>query len=179
MQNPAIRILDSHEALFAAAADLVVRLGREALARHGRFLIALAGGSTPLPLYETLARPPHCAEPFWQHTHFFWGDERLVPPDDPGSNFGQARAVFLNPVGALTEHIHHVRGDYAPSEAVVDYCAQLAAYAAKGLFWPRFDLVLLGMGRDGHIASLFPADDVPAYDQPALVVTARDRKSVV
>ena len=104
---------------------------------------------------------------------FFWGDERCVPPDHPQSNYGQARRALLDQVPAPAENIHRVRGEWEPSAAAEDYVRQLRESANPGEAWPRFDWVFLGLGADGHTASLFPGSPLPtASDAPALAVTA-------
>ncbi len=100
--------------------------------------------------------------------NFFWGDERLVPPEDAGSNYFHAAQLLLDRVQIPAENIHRVQGELPPAAAVSDYTKQLKAFAAEGRAWPRFDLVLLGLGSDGHTASLFPGS--PAADPPGTAV---------
>jgi 6-phosphogluconolactonase len=103
--------------------------------------------------------------------HVFWGDERCVPPDDPGSSFGQARDILLEQVSIPGSNIHRIEGERGPVEASKDYSQTLKAFAAEPLSWPRFDLVYLGMGEDGHTASLFPGSPVDV-SEPTMPVTA-------
>lgn len=155
--------------LYEAATAAVVRLAHDAIAARGRFLMVLSGGETPLPLFEKLAHPDQRDAFPWEQTHVFWADERLVPPEHEGSNFGLAQRALLRHVPIPEEQIHAVDGSLEPDEAVVDYAKELASMAEPGRPWPRFDLVLLGLGADGHTASLFPGstgklpDDAPVY----------------
>jgi 6-phosphogluconolactonase len=140
------------------------------VAARGRALIALAGGGTPRPLYRRLTEPPYRRALSWERLHFFWGDERLVPPEDPGSNYGQ----FVELIGELADRasLHRVRGELELGAAAAAYTRELAAVAEGEQLWPRFDLVLLGLGSDGHTASLFPGQRDPAEDTaPVLAVT--------
>lgn len=172
MERATLQVFDSPDALYDRAAQFVVSLGRRAVEERNRFLLVLSGGGTPLPLYRRLARMPHCDEAFWRQTHIFWGDERLTPPDDPGSNYRQAKQAMLDKLPIPIENIHRARGELSLSEAVADYAGHLAAIAGPGYIWPRFDLVLLGLGNDGHIASLFPAAREPDYAGSVIGVTA-------
>ena len=100
--------------------------------------------------------------------HFFWGDERLVPPDDAGSNYYHASQLLLDQVQVPADNIHRVHGELSAEAAVLDYTAQLQSFATGRRNWPRFDLVLLGLGSDGHTASLFPGS--PLKDEPGMAV---------
>ena len=145
----------------------------DAVERRGLALMVLAGGGTPLTLYRELSGS---ADLPWSRIHFFWGDERLVPPDDPGSNFGEAWEAILSKAPIPQRHIHRIRGELAAEAAVADYVEQLGDFAAEHAPdrpspWPRFDLVLLGLGEDGHTASLFPGSAVHAPG-PVMAVSA-------
>lgn len=137
-----------------AAAELFVTLSKPAVAEQGRFTVALSGGSTPKALYQLLAREPYANQIEWPHVHIFWGDERCVPADHPDSNYRMARETFLQSVPLLPENIHPIHGDIDPAQASAEYEQQLRIFFGNGL--PVFDLILLGMGDDGHTASLFP-----------------------
>ncbi len=153
-----VRVLADPEAVSRAAADDFVALAREAIGRGG-FSVALSGGSTPRRLYELLAEAPRRTAVDWSRTDVFWGDERAVPPDHPDSNYRTARAALLDPVAAPAERVHRIKGELAdPEEAAREYEAELARVfgAAPGGPPPALDLILLGMGADGHTASLFP-----------------------
>jgi 6-phosphogluconolactonase len=153
------------------AAERFVTLGKAAVIARGSFSVALAGGRTPEEMYRHLANEEFAAHVEWARTHIFWGDERCVPPDDPESNFRLAHTRLLSNVLIPAASIHRIRGELAPSSAAEAYAAELRAFF--GTPWPRFDLVLLGMGSDGHIASLF-ADSAALNEtaRPVVAVTA-------
>jgi 6-phosphogluconolactonase len=173
MAKPTLRIFDTQRDLSQVAARLLATLAAEAVAARGVFTVALSGGDTPQMLYRLLSQPPYVMEIPWQQTHLFWGDERLVPPDAPGSNFGPVAQTLLNQAPIPAANIHRVKGELEPAAAVADYKEQLQGYADEGQRWLRFDLVLLGMGSDGHTASLFPGP-IPSAEvqEPVLAVTA-------
>jgi len=168
--KPEVRVFDDLEALSRAAAEIVVDRSRRAVARRGRFLIALSGGGTPSRLYQLLPQPPYRDQISWADMHVFWGDERCVAPDDSQSNYRQAWDAFLEHLRVPPQNIHRVKGELAPQEAARDYAVVLRQFAEPPLEWPRFDLVLLGMGEDGHTASLFPGSEVET-SQPTLAVS--------
>ena len=149
-----IRIYPDTDHLARAAAEGFVALAAEAVGRRlpdrGQFSVALAGGSTPRAAYALLA----AEEVDWSRVHVFWGDERCVPPDHPDSNYRLAREALLDHVSLPAGNVHRMRGEMEPEAAAQAYAAELRAFF--GTQWPSFDLVLLGMGNDGHIASLFP-----------------------
>ncbi len=166
-----LRIFKEYDALSTAAADIFVRAGMDAIGARGHFLVALSGGNTPSGLYRTLASEPYRNQVDWQNTFVFWGDERCVPPDDDGSNYHQADETLLSHVPIPRENIHRVKGELIPYEAATAYAQTLKEFADSELQWPRFDLVLLGMGADGHTASLFPGSNVDV-NSSTLAVTA-------
>lgn len=150
----------SHSATKAFAA-----LAQKAIAERGRFLVSLSGGSTPMKLYAKLASE----KLDWSRVHFFWGDERCVPVDDPGNTYGVMREIFFNKIG--TTNIHRVESELEPASAAQAYAHTLSGFADAPFDFPRFDLALLGMGDDGHTASLFPGS--PVYIETSTVaVTA-------
>jgi 6-phosphogluconolactonase len=154
-----VRVLADPEAVSRAAAEDFAALAGSAISARGCFRVALSGGSTPRRLYELLAGPPWRAQVDWTRVEFFWGDERAVPPDHPDSNYGAAVAALLGPVGAPAEHVHRIKGEATdPEQAARQYEAELAQTfgAAPDGPPPVFDLIVLGMGADGHTASLFP-----------------------
>ena len=154
-----VRRFGDGEAVSRAAADEFVELARGAIERHGRFCVALSGGSTPRRLYELLADPPRRPSVPWDHVEFFWGDERAVPPEHQDSNYRMAAAALLDPLGIPAEHRHRIRAELADLEAAArEYQLDIARVFGVSPDGPPpvFDLVLLGMGPDGHTASLFP-----------------------
>ncbi len=170
--TPDVRTFDDLESLSRSAAALFVEACSRAVAFRNRALVALSGGNTPARLYQLLADARYAAQVDWPHVHVFWGDERCVPPDDRGSNYRQAYESLLSRVPIPEDNIHRVRGEIEPREAALEYALMLRKYASPPVSWPRFDFVLLGMGDDGHTASLFPGSPVdnPA---PTAAVTAQ------
>ena len=160
-------------ALHQAAARFIIDAAQEAVRARGRFKIALSGGNTPLALFRQLVLPPLREEMPWQDTHFFWSDERCVPPSHAESNYFQAREALFKRAPVMPENIHRVQGELPPDTACRDYLMQLHRYADGEMPFPTFDLVLLGLGDDGHTASLFPgARAEEEWTQPAVAVTA-------
>jgi len=152
---------------YPRVADYLLELCAAAIRLRGVCNLALSGGSTPLTLYRILAGRSLRPTVNWHRVHLFWGDERYVPHDDPRSNFGQAYAAWLRDAPILRENIHPMPTHYAdPDDAARAYEATLRAHFGDTKPYPAFDLVLLGLGDDGHIASLFPGD-------PALEETGR------
>jgi 6-phosphogluconolactonase len=157
----AMTVFPDSESLVSGAAAFIVESGRQALAARGRFTLALSGGNTPKPVYERLARPGYRDRLDWGRVQIFFGDERCVPPDDPQSNYFMARTALLDKVPLPTENIHRLRGEAEPERAAAAYAEDLArtlgGEAGAGKPPPEgFDLILLGVGDDGHTASLFP-----------------------
>jgi len=157
--RPSLRlcVVETVGEIAAAAAPIVIGIEREAIARRGEFRVALAGGSTPRPLYELLAaaRDPHPSFECWQ---VFFGDERMVAADHPDSNYRMAREALFERAPIAPQQIHRVpteTGSAAQTAAAYNAELQRCFALAAGQL-PRFDLVLLGMGADGHTASLFP-----------------------
>jgi len=152
-----IRTLTTPQELFAAAAEEVVHAANEAVAQRGRFTIALAGGSTPKSLYNLVATNARTTLP-WDRMFFFWGDERHVPPIDPESNYRMAEEAMLSKVPVPPGNVFRIKTENPEAAAAAeDYEKAIRKFFGlePGQF-PRFDLILLGMGPDGHTASLFP-----------------------
>jgi 6-phosphogluconolactonase len=170
--NRSIRILADLDKVGRAAAGLLVESAAQAVAQHGRFLVALSGGSTPVGLYRLLAEPATRDQIDWNKTYLFWGDERCVPADDPGNNYGQAKQVLLDKIPIPLENIRRVDSHLEPGAAALDYARRLRDFASPPLAWPRFDLALLGLGDDGHTASLFPGSPLDVAT-PTLAVSAQ------
>jgi 6-phosphogluconolactonase len=158
-----VRLFDDVDGLYAAAAELFAAAAESAVGSHGRFRVALAGGGTPLGLYERLAAPPWRDRVPWDRTHAFWGDERAVGPAHPDSNYGRAAEALLRHVPLPPRQVHRLRGERRDLDAAAgDYERLLRGHLGErpdGTPRSGFDLLLLGMGRDGHTASLFPGDE--------------------
>lgn len=153
-----IRLYADHEALSRAAAELFTTETRAALKNNGRASVALSGGGTPRRTYEFLAHPPYRDQVTWEKIHIFWGDERCVPPDDPKSNERMARETLLKHVPIPPEQIHPIRCEQSSVKAAEQYEKLLRSHF--GSCGARFDLVFLGLGENGHTASLFPGTAV-------------------
>jgi 6-phosphogluconolactonase len=149
-----IQVYPDLESLSRAAADLLVRQANLAVAARGRFSVALSGGATPRRTYELLAAQPFKDQAPWGRVHVFWGDERCVPLSDPRSNARLAKAAWLDQVPIPKDQLHPLDCSQAPATAARHYEAQLREFFAGEP--PVLDLVLLGLGDDGHTASLFP-----------------------
>lgn len=162
--KPEIRILPDIEELIRAAAYEFVSLAAEAIEEKGFFTVALSGGSTPKGLYSLLANEADSfrSQVVWDKIHFFWGDERHIPPDHPDSNYRMAYEAMLSKVAVPPENIHRIRAEIRNAgEAAKDYEQELREFfKLKTGQLPRFDLVFLGLGPDGHTASLFPGIEV-------------------
>jgi 6-phosphogluconolactonase len=159
------------EALSAAAADRFVQLAQATVAKNGRFSVALTGGSTPQGMYRLLGQPPRRQQVDWPNVHLFWGDERFVPPDDPDSLWRMARETFLNDLSIPAANIYPIPTvGLTPVAAAAQYTDILVRFFRPGPI--RFDLILLGMGDDGHVASIFPGHtDVMTNPEPVAAVT--------
>lgn len=190
--NREIVTLTDSAAVAQEAARRFEILADEAIAQSGRFTIALAGGNTPRLLYTLLAQAPYSSKIDWQNVFIFFGDERTVPPDHADSNFRMAAESLLNKVNLPEGNIFRMRGEDDPAEAADSYSAILQEFFGLNKAggpapenFPRLDLVLLGMGADGHTASLFPgtsalqertkpvvANHVPKLNTQRLTLTA-------
>lgn len=169
--NPDIRIFKDLEELSRDAAKLFLEHAAATVVERGRFLVALNGGNTPARFFQLLATDFR-EDVDWSRTHVFWGDERCVPTSDPGSSYGQARDLFLRHVPIKEANIHRVKGELPPADAATEYARSLNEFASPPFEFPRFDLVYLGMGEDGHTASLFPGSPVDVTE-PVIPVTAQ------
>lgn len=169
MTRPLLETLADADALARRAADLMLAAAR---AKDGPFAVALSGGSTPKRLYALLATLPFP----WARTHWFWGDERFVPPDDPASNYRMTQEAMLSHVAVPADHVHPVPTvGLEPEAAAAQYEATLKAFRGSDRLAPDrplFDIVLLGLGTDGHTASLFPGK--PMLDERHRWVGATD-----
>jgi 6-phosphogluconolactonase len=155
--RPEIRVFDSAEALFDGAASEFAARARKSVEQTGRFSVALSGGSTPKGLYGALAGTKFGSLP-WDKIFFFWGDERHVPPDHAESNYRMVKTALLSTVPVPTDNIFRVRAEEIDAEIVAQEYEQVLRdfFQLNDGEFPRFDLVLLGLGPDGHTASLFP-----------------------
>ena len=165
-----IEVLPTTADLFHAAAEEFVRVARTAIGAQGRFAVGLSGGSTPKALYSLLATS--YADFVWSRVFLFFGDERHVPPTDPESNYRMVNESLLTKIAIPAENVFRVRAENPDAAAAAaDYEAQLRRFfELKPDEFPRFDLILLGLGPDGHTASLFP--DSPALDESSRLVVA-------
>jgi 6-phosphogluconolactonase len=152
--DPTVLVFDTPEQVAQAAAERFVDYSAASIRDHGSFSVALAGGSTPRRAYELLGSDEFKNRVDWQLVHLFFGDERMVPPDSPESNYRMVNEALLSRVSLPPQNVHRMNGEIAPPDSAELYEAELKLFFATA--WPRFDLILLGMGDDGHTASLFP-----------------------
>ncbi len=166
----AIEVLPSTTDLFHAAAEEFIRVARAAIGAQGRFAVALSGGSTPKALYSLLAA--QYADFAWNRVFLFFGDERHVPPTDPESNYRMVNESLLTKISIPAENVFRVPAENSDADAAAaGYEAQVRRFfALKAGEFPRFDLILLGMGPEGHTASLFP--DSKALEETSRLVVA-------
>ncbi|MGA9944992.1 MAG: 6-phosphogluconolactonase [Candidatus Cybelea sp.] len=151
--------------LAQALADLFITTGNLAMADRGSFTVALAGGNTPRAAYELLSMEPLVDQISWSDVFIYFGDERCVPPTDEQSNYRMAQKAFLSSIPIPPANVHRIAGEIDPGHAANEYASLLRADLGNA---PQFDLVLLGLGADGHTASLFPGS-APTIDDQALV----------
>jgi 6-phosphogluconolactonase len=165
-----IEVLATPADLFRGAAEEFVRLGRAAIGAQGQFAVALAGGATPKNLYSLLAEK--YADLAWARTFFFFGDERHVPPDHPDSNYRMVNEALLAKISIPAENVHRVRAENPDAAAAaLEYEEELRRFfELEPGEVPRFDLILLGLGPDGHTASLFP--DSSALEEKSRMAVA-------
>ncbi len=167
MADPKIlTVLPDAAALAAAAADHVVEVLRATLAERDFAHVALAGGSTPRAVNALLIAEPRRARVEWDRVIFWFGDERCVPPNDDQSNYKMNRETLLDPLRIRPAHVHRMRGEDDPSAAAADYDVVLRRELGET---PHLDLILLGMGPDGHTASLFPGT-ITAIDKDKVCI---------
>lgn len=187
-----IQVYPSNDGMVKAGANLFQDLATTAISERGSFSVVLSGGGTPLPLFELLATDKSADLLDWSRIHFFWGDERTVPPANPESNYRQANQTLLLPRLIPPQNVHRIMGELDPGQAASLYQKEIIDWFQDSP--PIFDLVILGMGGDGHTASLFPgtrvvsnpgdyqmvaANQVPQHDTwritftPELINTAR------
>ena len=166
--RPRVQVFDDAEAVARGAAERFVELGQAAIDARGCFSVGLAGGSTPKRTYELLASEAYREQLNWSKVHIFFGDERCVPPDHSESNYRMANEALISRVSIPPPNVHRING---LGDAVANanlYQDELLTFFNPAS-WPRFDLVLLGMGDDGHTASLFPGTKALAERQAWVV----------
>jgi len=161
---PLETVVDKAESLAESLAARFEEEARHAVAARGRFTVALPGGSVATSFFPRLARVPFD----WSRTDFFWGDERAVPPDHADSNYAAARSLWLTPAGVPEASVHRMKAEEPDlAQAAADYARELAEVAGSP---PRLDLVLLGVGPDGHVCSLFAGHPVLGLRDRAVAV---------
>ena len=175
MEPPNISVFDTPEQLALAAAERFVEYGSELHGNLDRFSVALAGGNTPRRIYELLATERFENRIEWSQVHLFFGDERCVPPDHPDSNYAMAYQSLISKVPIPANNVHRIIGEGNAKQNAQAYENQLRAFFAAQPS-PRFDLVLLGMGEDGHTASLFP-QSAALQETVRWVVASRNEQS--
>ncbi|MDU2064928.1 MAG: 6-phosphogluconolactonase [Sporomusaceae bacterium] len=163
-----LKIYETEAAAAKAAADLFCQTALQAIEKQGCFYVALAGGTTPQKVYELLKEPPYLTTIPWKKVHIFWGDERCVPANSARSNQKMTYDAWLSHVPLPPENIHTINTKEAPEEAALRYETDLKNTFASAP--PRFDLIFLGLGADGHTASLFPG--CPALKEKQALVRA-------
>jgi 6-phosphogluconolactonase len=170
--KPEVRRYRNIEALSSAGAEFICTLALEYVNEHGVFTIVLSGGKTPKALYENLARPPYEARMPWPNIHFFWGDERCVSSGHPESNFAMASRALISTVPIPSQNVHRIPAEIEPPEDAAEAYEKIlreffepsagtnthSNASGGGEPFPAFDLIVLGIGKDGHTASLFPGD---------------------
>ncbi|MFB3820389.1 MAG: 6-phosphogluconolactonase [Candidatus Methylomirabilales bacterium] len=172
MLKPAVVLSESPSSAADAAAVRVADVLRRAIDRRGHAAIALSGGKTPRETYARLAQPPHVHAVAWGQVEVFWGDERCVPPDHAQSNYRMALEAWLFDAPIPKRNIHRMRGEADPKAAAREYEETLrVALQVPARETPRLDLVLLGIGLDGHTASLFPGSPALTEDNRLVVAT--------
>jgi 6-phosphogluconolactonase len=169
--NSGVCVYSDPQALTKAAADHVIQQASLAINHRKKFTIALAGGSTPKSLYALLASPEYRTRLDWEKIEFFWGDERHVPPGHADSNYRMAHEAMLGPLHIPESHIHRIQGELPGAQEAADRYESLLRNRVGSIdsAIPRLDLVLLGMGPDGHTASLFPGTEA-VHETTRLVV---------
>jgi 6-phosphogluconolactonase len=185
MSEPKIAILDDPQSVYVHAAEEITHFSGEDISTHAEFTIALSGGSTPAAIYELLATRFRLSVD-WKEVQFWWGDERCVPPDDRESNYAMAKRTLLSHLELRPEQVHRMRGELTPAQGARAYEQELrSAFSLADGEFPRFGLVMLGLGGNRHTLSLFPghkatieetqrlvvADEVEATPRPRLTFT--------
>lgn len=159
--SPEVHVLSDIPQWTSEAAALTLDVRQQAVKEHGRFLIALSGGKTPEQVYHQLSSPSSACSDEWSSTLFLFSDERCVPPDHPESNYRLAEQALFRPLKIPQDRIHRMRGEHPDPHAAAREYEDLLRRLSKPdhMVWPQLDLVMLGIGHDGHTASLFPGSD--------------------
>jgi len=172
MPEPKFIILNDAQELYVRAAEEIAHISGEAICTHGEFTLCLSGGSTPAATYDLLATRFHLSVD-WKEVQFYFGDERCVPPDHAESNFAMATRTMLSKLALRPDQVHRMRGEDSPASAAAAYEDELRKrFALAAGDFPRFDLILLGLGDNRHTASLFPGD--PAMHETQRLVVPVD-----
>lgn len=164
--------------IFPTAQAVVEQIAREfkRYSQLGKAVhISLSGGSTPKLLFQTLAKAPYSQEIQWQNLHFWWGDDRMVEPSDVESNYGEVQRLLFDHIVIPAENIHRIYGELTPQQALEKFKQDLQQIEDKQNGMPVFDWIILGMGTDGHTASLFPKET--DFDDPHWAIIARHPQS--
>jgi 6-phosphogluconolactonase len=170
MAQPKIIILDDAQDLYVRAAEEIAHIAGESICTHGEFTFCLTGGNTPAATYDLLATRFHLSVD-WKEVQFFWGDERCVPPDSLDSNFGMAKRTMLSKLSLKPDQVHRIKGEDEPVVAALEYEAELRRhFGVEEDEFPRFDLMMLGLGENRHTASLFPGN--PAIHEKSRMAVA-------
>lgn len=167
--NVNLNIFPTSEALAQGAAEAIADILMEAIRDHGRAMVSLAGGSTPRKVYARIGSDPMRSDIPWEKVHLFWGDERCVMPNNPESNYRMVADSLLKHISIPQKNVHRVRAEENPVDAARQYEEEILGAFGTDDGFPRFDLVILGLGEDGHTASLFPG--TPALDEKEKLVT--------
>ena len=161
IMKPRINIFDTIQSLAEIVAHEFQLAVKNAADNGNLFCVALSGGSTPKVLFKILATPEYRETIFWDNVHLFWGDERCVAPNDKESNFGKTKAVLLDFITIPKKNLHRIRGEVNPFIEVTNYKREIEKVVPFGnTLMPRFDWIFLGLGSDGHTASIFPLSNV-------------------
>ncbi len=183
--NPEVRRFRTLDDLNRNAAELLAAIADTCVRDRGMFTLTLAGGNTPRSLYEHISSDRHRDMLPWRNTHLFWGDERCVPPDHKDSNYHMAKKSLLCSLDLPADNIHRIYGNNpSPIDAASDYENDIRSFYCTRTNVPVMDVIMLGIGSDGHTASLFPGDTVlgekrklvaavtaPSYMSPARRIT--------
>ncbi len=173
-----LEIFPSTEALNHAMAERFVSLASSAISSRGRFMAVLSGGNTPLGFYRMLSVTPFKEQLDWRFIHVFWSDERRVDQNESLSNFYQIHLALLDNVPLPPDQIHKIQSNVEPGISAANYSKELKIYRTPPLDWPVFDWILLGLGVDGHTASIFPG--MPLNNSDAVIAASgkyKDRPS--